>query len=47
MSQLTQEILPRTHTSYREITAYHPQTNGLTELLNKTIADMVSKYVDV
>ncbi|KAM7297650.1 uncharacterized protein ISCGN_022801 [Ixodes scapularis] len=28
-------------------TAYHPQTNGLTERLNKTIADMISMYVDV
>ncbi|UYV71173.1 hypothetical protein LAZ67_8002033, partial [Cordylochernes scorpioides] len=28
-------------------TAYHPQTNGLTERLNKTLTDMISMYVDV
>ncbi|GBL81240.1 hypothetical protein AVEN_143569-1 [Araneus ventricosus] len=28
-------------------TAYHPQTNGLTERLNKTLADMLAMYVDV
>jgi hypothetical protein len=26
--------------------AYHPQTNGLTERLNKTIADMLSMYIN-
>ncbi|UYV74973.1 hypothetical protein LAZ67_12001943 [Cordylochernes scorpioides] len=31
----------------RKTTSYHPQTNGLTERLNKTIADMLSMYVDV
>ncbi|GFU73770.1 transposon Ty3-I Gag-Pol polyprotein [Trichonephila clavipes] len=29
------------------VTAYHPQTNGLTERFNKTLADMLSMYVDV
>jgi hypothetical protein len=28
-------------------TAYHPQTNGLTERFNKTLTDMMSMYVDV
>ncbi|UYV68419.1 hypothetical protein LAZ67_5004277, partial [Cordylochernes scorpioides] len=32
---------------HRTTTAYHPQTNGLTERLNKTIADILSIYVDV
>ncbi|KAM7306819.1 uncharacterized protein ISCGN_010478 [Ixodes scapularis] len=47
MAQLTQEILRLSHTSHRRTNAYHPQTNGLTERLNKTIADMISMYVDV
>ncbi|UYV72001.1 hypothetical protein LAZ67_9001526 [Cordylochernes scorpioides] len=33
--------------THRKTTAYHPQTNGHTERLNKTIADMLSMYVDV
>ncbi|UYV82146.1 hypothetical protein LAZ67_21001132 [Cordylochernes scorpioides] len=33
--------------THRKTTAYHPQTNGLMERLNKTIADMLSVYVDV
>lgn len=36
-----------THTSHRQTTAYHPQTNGLTERLNRTLADMLSIYVDI
>ncbi|KAM7307592.1 DDE-type integrase/transposase/recombinase [Ixodes scapularis] len=44
MAQLTQEILRLSHTDHRRTTAYHPQTNGLTERLNKTIADMISIY---
>ncbi|KAM7303262.1 DDE-type integrase/transposase/recombinase [Ixodes scapularis] len=47
MAQLTQEVLRLSHTSHCRTTAYHPQTNGLTERLNKTIADMISMYVDV
>ncbi|KAM7310080.1 uncharacterized protein ISCGN_007040 [Ixodes scapularis] len=37
MAQLTQEILRLSHTNHRRTTAYHPQINGLTERLNKTI----------
>ena len=46
-AELTQAILRYSHTSHRRTTAYHPQTNGLTERLNKTIADMLAMYVDV
>ncbi|KAM7287669.1 WAS/WASL-interacting protein family member 2-like [Ixodes scapularis] len=47
MSQMTQEILRLSHTNHLRNTAYHHQTNGLTERLNKTIADMISMHVDV
>lgn len=45
-SALTEEIMTLTYTDHRRTTAYHPQTNGLTERLNKTIADMISMYVN-
>ncbi|XP_035223897.1 uncharacterized protein LOC118196544 [Stegodyphus dumicola] len=34
-------------TSHLLTTAYHPQTNGLTERFNKTLANMLSMYVDI
>lgn len=40
-------VLMLSGTTHRKTTAYHPQTNGLTERLNKTIEDMLSMYVDV
>lgn len=46
-AQLIQEVLKLSCTSHRRTTAYHPQANGLTERLNKTVADMLSMYVDV
>lgn len=46
-AQLIEEVLQLSCTSHRRTTAYHPQANGLTERLNKTIADMLSMYVDV
>lgn len=46
-AELTQQILRLSHTVHRKTTAYHPQTNGLTERLNKTLADMLAMYVDV
>ncbi|KAK8786810.1 hypothetical protein V5799_023415 [Amblyomma americanum] len=46
-AQLVHDIFELSHTSHRTTTAYHPQTNGLTERLNKTLADMISTYVDV
>lgn len=44
-AQLVRDILQLSGTTHRTATAYHPQTNGLTERLNKTIADMLSMYV--
>lgn len=46
-AELLQQVAKLTHTNHRKTTAYHPQTNGLTERLNKTLADMLSMYVDV
>ena len=46
-AQLLEEVMTLSGTVHRRTTAYHPQTNGLTERLNKTITDMLSMYVDV
>ncbi|XP_037519968.1 uncharacterized protein LOC119396700 [Rhipicephalus sanguineus] len=46
-ADLTQQILRLSHTMHRRTTAYHPQTNGLTERLKKTLADMLAMYADV
>ncbi|UYV72260.1 K02A2.6-like [Cordylochernes scorpioides] len=47
MSQIIKEINNLNGISHLKTTAYHPQTNGLTERLNKTLTDMLSMYVDV
>lgn len=44
---LLDHVLALSGTAHRKTTAYHPQTNGLTERLNKTLEDMLSMYVDV
>ncbi|UYV83328.1 hypothetical protein LAZ67_23000576, partial [Cordylochernes scorpioides] len=46
-SNLISELTGLCSSAQRFTTAYHPQTNGLTERLNKTLADMMSMYVDV
>lgn len=38
--------MKHTYTDHRHTTAYHTQTNGLTERLNKTIADIIFMYVN-
>ncbi|UYV81558.1 K02A2.6-like, partial [Cordylochernes scorpioides] len=43
-SRLIQELTKNCHIKKKTTTAYHPQTNGLTERLNRTIADM---YMDL
>lgn len=46
-AEMLQEVLRLSGTEHRRTTAYHPQTNGLTERLNKTITDMLSMYVAI
>lgn len=46
-AQLIEDVFKLSCTTHRRTTAYHPQTNGLTERLNKTMTDMLSMYVDV
>lgn len=46
-ARLLEEVFQLSQTHHRKTTAYHPQSNGLTERLNKTIADMLAMYVDV
>ncbi|UYV80576.1 K02A2.6-like, partial [Cordylochernes scorpioides] len=46
-SRLIQELTKNCHIKKKTMTAYLPQTNGLTEKLNRTIADMLSMYMDL
>ena len=46
-SALVSELVRLCNVTHRMTTAYHPQTNGLTERFNKTLADMLSMYVEV
>lgn len=46
IAQLLEEILRLFNTVHKWTSAYHPQTNGLTERLNKTLSQMISMYVD-
>ncbi|GFS49318.1 transposon Ty3-I Gag-Pol polyprotein [Trichonephila inaurata madagascariensis] len=45
-SRLVSSLVDLCNIDHRFTTAYHPQTNGLTESFNKTLADMLSMYVD-
>lgn len=45
LSAVVDEILRSCNTKHKFTTSYHPQTNGLTERLNRTITDMLAKYV--
>lgn len=47
MIQLEQDINDLSRIRHHVATPYHPQTNGLTKMLNKTIADITFMYVDV
>lgn len=45
-SELVNELIKKMGTTKQFTTAYHPSTNGLTERLNKTLADMLSIYTN-
>ncbi|UYV66132.1 K02A2.6-like, partial [Cordylochernes scorpioides] len=46
-AKVVNELTKMCGMSHYFTTAYHPQTNGLTERLNKTLVDLLSMYVDV
>ncbi|GFS54814.1 retrovirus-related Pol polyprotein from transposon 297 [Trichonephila inaurata madagascariensis] len=46
-SKLVTELGQLCSSKHIKTTGYHPQMNGLTERFNKTLADMLSMYVDV
>lgn len=46
-SKMVTELYQLCTTKHLMTTSYHPQTNGLTERFNKTLADMLSMYVEV
>ncbi|UYV64560.1 K02A2.6-like [Cordylochernes scorpioides] len=46
-SKLIAELTNQCSSIHRFTKAYHPQTNGLTERLNKTLANMIAMYVSV
>ena len=45
MAELVQQMLKLLDTDHLTTTSYHPQTNGLCERLNHTMADMLTMYV--
>ena len=47
MSDSVKDICAYLKTSKVNTTAYHPQTNGLTERFNATLCQIISIYVDL
>ena len=46
IAEFTKRILDLLDVTHYKTTSYHPQTNGLCERLNHTLADMLSMYVN-
>lgn len=44
-AEMMEELFRLTSTNHTSTTAHHPQTNGLCERFNRTLAAMISKYV--
>jgi len=44
-SRLFNNLCHELQTRHKTTTAYHPQSNGMTERFNKTVIDMIRKYV--
>ena len=44
-SRLFNNLCKELKTKHKTTTAYHPQTNGMTERFNKTVVGMIRKYV--
>ena len=45
-SQLFNNLCKELRTKHKTTTAYHPQSNGMTERFNKTVVEMIRKYID-
>lgn len=45
-ADVVEETLRLCSSSFRHSTPYHPQTNGLVERTNRTLANMLSMYID-
>ena len=46
MSKLFSQVTFLCDAVHKRTTPYHPQTNGLTERMNKTLAEMISMYIN-
>lgn len=45
LSAMLEDVLKTSGTIHKTTSAYHPQTNGLTERFHRTLADMISMYI--